>query len=116
LFLSHTFYFPYMEIFGEHFLDDSPYFSSHPGGATERDNRVLDTILLCIYLLFSTIVLMNLLIARESFPSSALPSLPLIFDSTLSFSLEPVLRLYVALLEWISIHSLSNPLARQLRS
>jgi hypothetical protein len=64
-FLSHTFYFPYMEIFGEHFINDSPYFSSHPGGATEQDNRVLDTMLLCIYLLFSTIVLMNLLIARK---------------------------------------------------
>jgi hypothetical protein len=83
-FLSHTFYFPYMAIFGEHFLDDSPYFSSHPGGATEQDNRVLDTVLLCIYLLFSTIVLMNLLIARECFyPFTVLHSN--LFDRLLRF-------------------------------
>jgi hypothetical protein len=63
-YLSHMLYFPYMEIFGEHFLD-LPYFSSYPGGSTEQDNRVLGTLLLCIYLFFSTIVLMNLLIARE---------------------------------------------------
>jgi hypothetical protein len=63
-YLADTLYFPYMEIYGEHFLD-SIYFSSYPGGLTQPDNRVLSTLLLCVYLLFSAIVLMNLLIARE---------------------------------------------------
>jgi hypothetical protein len=63
-YLAITFYYPYLQIFGEHFLN-SPYFSTYPGGTTQYDNRVLDTLLHCIYLLFSAIVLMNLLIARE---------------------------------------------------
>ena len=59
-------YFPYMEIYGEHNLESSVgYFSSYPGGPTESDNRVLGTLLLCVYLLVSSIVLINLLIARE---------------------------------------------------
>lgn len=72
-YVAHMLYFPYMEIYGEHFLD-SPinYFSSHPGGPTEDDNRVLGTLLLCVYLLVSSIVLINLLIARE-FPAPDVP-------------------------------------------
>jgi hypothetical protein len=66
-YLADTLYFPYMEIYGEHFLN-SIYFSSYPGGLTESNNRVLGTLLLCVYLFFSAIVLMNLLIARE-FPT-----------------------------------------------
>jgi hypothetical protein len=59
------FYFPYMQLFGEYFLDSESYFTSYPGGPGEHENRVLDTILLCVYLFFSTIILMNLLIARK---------------------------------------------------
>ena len=69
-YLVDTLYFPYMEIYGEHFLN-SIYFSSYPGGLTEPNNRVLGTLLLCVYLLFSAIVLMNLLIARE-FPTASM--------------------------------------------
>ena len=64
-YMAHMFYFPYMALFGEYFLDTQNYFTSHPGGPAESENRVAGTVLLCVYLFSSTIVLMNLLIARK---------------------------------------------------
>jgi hypothetical protein len=60
----------YMEIFGEHFLDSFDVaFASFPqrGEEPSDGNRVLASVLLCLYLLFSSIVLTNLLIASENF-------------------------------------------------
>jgi hypothetical protein len=58
-------YFPYMQIFGEHFMDNE-LFSANPGDSADTSRRQLGTILYCAYLFISAIVLMNLLIASDA--------------------------------------------------
>ena len=62
-------YFPYMQIFGEHFMDNG-LFSANPGDGADTSRRQLGTVLYCAYLFISAIVLMNLLIASETSPPS----------------------------------------------
>eukprot|EP00292_Cryptomonas_paramecium_P002191 CAMPEP_0113672526 /NCGR_PEP_ID=MMETSP0038_2-20120614/6321_1 /TAXON_ID=2898 /ORGANISM="Cryptomonas paramecium" /LENGTH=1543 /DNA_ID=CAMNT_0000588823 /DNA_START=420 /DNA_END=5048 /DNA_ORIENTATION=- /assembly_acc=CAM_ASM_000170 len=63
--LANLVYYQYMMLFGEHFMNaNEEYLSSHPEGNFASDNRLLATILVGIYLFFSTIVLTNLLIAQ----------------------------------------------------
>jgi hypothetical protein len=73
--LGQAIFFPYFEIFGEHFLSGySLSFDDYPKceeqGGTCSSGSKLGIILLGIYLFVATIVLMNLLIASEppSFP------------------------------------------------
>ena len=67
-YMEDSVFFPYMEMFVEHFMD-SFLFSSHPQQDDQPDvyHRRLGTILQCVCILITSVVLTNLLIAGELF-------------------------------------------------
>ena len=74
LLVAQAVFFPFLEIFGEHFIDGYNISISNYPGCDAKDTscspqQSLGIVLLCIYLFVSAIILMNLLIASTPLPS-----------------------------------------------